>query len=121
MYTYKFMCILLKSRFILFLPIVDKQSKVYQTGILRVNQIFECVDPNSHQFFFRETQKFENCTQTAFRFLQRNTKFWKLHPSGDLFFDNETHNLESCTQTAIYISHKKIRNLTIYQQFSFVP
>ena len=30
---------LLKSRFILFLPIVDKHSKFYQTGILRLNQI----------------------------------------------------------------------------------
>ena len=31
---------LLKNRFVLFLAIADKHSKVYQTGILRVNQIF---------------------------------------------------------------------------------
>ena len=77
------MCILLKSRFILFLPIVDKHSKVYQTGILRVNQIFECVYPNGHKFFFRETQNFENVPKRPFASY------------------NETQNFENCTQAAI--------------------
>ena len=31
---------LLKGRFILFVPIFDKNSKFYQTEILRVSQIF---------------------------------------------------------------------------------
>ena len=37
--TFKPLCFL-KNRFILFLPIVDKYIEFYQTGKLRVNQIF---------------------------------------------------------------------------------
>ena len=37
-------------------------------------------------FFYNETQDFENCTQTAIRFLQRNTEFWKLYLNGNSYF-----------------------------------
>ena len=55
-------------------------------------------------FFDSEMQNFENCTQTVICFI----------------FYNEIQNFETCTQTAIRISHKEIRNLTIYGRFSFV-
>ena len=79
------------------------------------------------------------CTQTAIRLIQGNTKFYSCIYTAILsftgkykilqvcsnghsfFFTAKCKNVVNCTpQTAICISHKYIRNLTIYRQFSLV-
>ena len=60
------------------------------------------------------------CTQTVIRFFTAKYKILQLHSKDHSFFYNEIQNFESSTQTAIRITHKEIRNLTIYHQFSFV-
>ena len=54
----------------------------------------------ANSFLYNETQNFEICTQKA------------------NFFQNEIENFEP--KWPIRISHKEIRNVTIYNQFSFV-
>ena len=77
------------------------------------------------RFFNSEMQNFENCTQTAIRFSQRNkkfrivpklsfilwlqnTKFLKLFPNSQLLFDNKLKN-ESCIQIAIRFLTKEYK------------
>ena len=70
--------------------------------------------------FSQRNTKFYSCTQTAIRFLQRNTKS-RIAPKWPFFFFyNETQNLKFVPKRLIRISPKEIRNLTIYHQFSFV-
>ena len=95
-------------------------------------EAYECVYPNGHSFLCSEIPNYKVVTkwpsffyskmqhfkvvraQTAIRFSQRNTKFWKLQPNGHSSFYNEIQNFESCTKTVIRNSHKEIRILSIY-------
>ena len=93
--------------------------------------------PNGYSFFYGKIQSFANVPKRPFVFSQQNTKFRASPERPFVFFTtkhnilktahkqpfvfyNKIENFESCTQTAIRISHKEIRNLTTYRQFSFV-
>ena len=76
--------------------------------------------PNGHLLFFGEIGNFSVGIKRPFVFFYIEMQNSELYSNVHLFFYNEIQNFESCTQTAIRISYKKIRNLTIFHQISFV-
>ena len=106
---------------------------MYQNGHLFFVRKYKILQlyPNGNLIFYRKIQnltavtkrsfdflqgntKFYSCNQTTISYLQRNAKFWKFYPNGHSWFYNEIQNFKRSTQTDICISHKEIRNLTIY-------
>ena len=85
---------------------------------------------HSHSFFYSEMQNFENCTQTATRFSQRNkkfrivhklpfipwlqnTKFLKFFRNSHLLFGNKLKNLKFHPNCHLFFDHE-MQNLKSY-------
>ena len=106
---------------------LQRNAKFYsctQTAICYFTAKYEILQlySNGHSLFYSEMQNFETLPKQPFRFFTTKHKILKTAPKRPFVFYNEIQHFESCTQKVIRISHKEIRNLTIYHQFfsSFV-
>ena len=84
----------------------------------------QCVYPNGHLLFCNKMQNFETLLKQSFRFLQQNTKFWKLHPNDHSFFTTKYRILKVEPKRPFVFPTKKSKSnnylSSIYFKFRFL-